>query len=83
MVSPLSMALSTMCAARFAYSAGRPSREGCGTWRPRESCASWGSPAIMGVSKIPGAMVTTRISERASSRAIGSVMAATAPLEAA
>ena len=28
MVSPLSMALSTMCAARLAYSAGRPSRDG-------------------------------------------------------
>ena len=37
----------------------------------------------MGVSKMPGAMVTTRTSERASSRASGSVMAATAPLEAA
>ena len=40
-------------------------------------------PAIMGVSKMPGAMVATRISERASSRAIGSVIACTAPLEAA
>ncbi len=34
MVSPLSMAFSTMCAARFAYSAGRPSRDGCGTCWP-------------------------------------------------
>ena len=34
----------------------------------------------MGVSKMPGAMVTTRISERASSRAIGSVMACDRPL---
>ena len=50
---------------------------------PRLFCASTGSPAIMGVSKMPGAMVTTRMRWRASSRAIGSVMAATPPLEAA
>ena len=40
-------------------------------------------PAIMGVRKRPGAMVTTRIPKRASSRAAGSVRPATPALEAA
>jgi hypothetical protein len=38
--------------------------------------------AVMFVSKIPGAMVMTRIPIGAKSRAIGSVMLATAPLDA-
>ncbi len=48
MVSPLSMALSTMWLARAAYSVALPSRAGCGTWVPRLFCAaslalpSWG-----------------------------------------
>src|SRR5690349_3206392 len=37
MVSPLSMAFSTMCAARLAYSAGLPRRDGCGTCLPSDS----------------------------------------------
>ena len=39
-------------------------------------------PAIIGVSKMPGAMVITRIPKRASSRAAGSVRLAMAPLDA-
>jgi len=39
-------------------------------------------PAIIGVLKMPGAMVQTRMPERARSRATGSVMPTTPPLEA-
>ena len=39
-------------------------------------------PAIIGVLKIPGAMVITRMPKRASSRAAGRVIAATPPLDA-
>ena len=41
------------------------------------------STLVMGVSNVPGAMVTTRIPCRDRSLVIGSVMDATAPLEAA
>ena len=60
-----------------------PSLEGKGTCSPSESHASSGNPAIMGVSKMPGAMVTTRMPWRASSRAMGSVMETTPPFDAA
>ena len=40
-----------------AYSAGSPRRDGNGTCLPSESCASCGRPAIIGVSKMPGAIV--------------------------
>lgn len=39
--------------------------------------------AVMGVSNVPGAIVTTRIPKRDKSRVSGSVMLATAPLDAA
>ena len=54
-----------------------------GTVRPRASCTSEGMALSIGVSMIPGAMVTTRIPCRASSRAIGSVIATIPPLDAA
>jgi hypothetical protein len=40
-------------------------------------------PAIIGVLNMPGAIVMTRMPERARSRATGRVMAATPPLEEA
>jgi len=50
-----------------AHSSGLPSREGNGTCLPSDSCTSAGSPLSIGVSKIPGAIVTTRIPVRARS----------------
>ena len=47
------------------------------------SRAASGTPSNIGVSRMPGAMVTTRMPLRANSRAAGSVSAATPPLEAA
>ena len=63
-------------------SAGRPRREGNGTCLPRESCASFGRPASIGVSKMPGAMEQTRMPLRERSRAMGSVMPTIAPFDA-
>ena len=52
-------------------------------YRPAcESCASCGSPSSIGVLNRPGAIVITRISLSARSRAIGSVMPTTPPLDA-
>jgi hypothetical protein len=39
-------------------------------------------PSTIGVQKMPGAMVMTRMPKRASSRAIGSVMPTTPPFDA-
>jgi hypothetical protein len=78
----LSIGLATMCATSAAYSAGSPSREGCGTWAPSEATASAGRPWNSGVWKIPGAMVVTRILCCARSRAIGRVMPTMPPLDA-
>ena len=64
MVSPFSMRFSQMCFTSAAYSAGFPSRCGNGTLLASDSCASGVKPAIIGVSKMPGAIVTTRIPER-------------------
>src|SRR5690606_35056026 len=61
MVSPLSMALPMMCWASCAYSSGLPSRAGCGTDAASVLRASADTRASMGVSKMPGAMVQTRI----------------------
>ena len=61
--------------ARCAYSGGRPSRRGNGMLAASAWRAGSGSPARSGVSKRPGAIVTTRIPSEARSRAIGSVMA--------
>ncbi|MNW63045.1 hypothetical protein D3C74_412120 [compost metagenome] len=77
------MGFSTIARTRRANSSGRPSRRGCGTWAARDSWASAGNDAIMGVLKMPGAIVMTRMRRSARSRASGSVMAATPPFEAA
>src|SRR5262249_29742120 len=50
------------------YSAGWPRRAGCGTWRPSALLASSSIWASRGVSKRPGAMVTTLILSPARSR---------------
>src|SRR3954468_6319335 len=71
-----------MCRARAAYSVGDPSRAGCGTCLPSDSRAGSGRPASIGVSMIPGAIVHTRMSLSARSRAIGSVMPTTPPFDA-
>ena len=65
-----------------AYSAGLPRRGGNGTPAARESRTSGVMPAIIVVSKMPGAMVMTRMPNRASSRAAGRVRLAIAPLDA-
>ncbi|CKU27100.1 Uncharacterised protein [Mycobacterium tuberculosis] len=82
MTSPLSIGFSMMCRTSAPYSSGLPSREGCGTCWPSEALASAGNEASSGVSNRPGAMVTTRISLLARSRAIGRVMPTTPPLDA-
>ena len=61
---------------------GVPKREGKGTAAAKESCTSCGMPNIMGVPKMPGAMVMLRMPLRAKSRAIGKVMPTTPPLDA-
>jgi hypothetical protein len=45
-------------------------------------CTSSGMPSTIGVQKMPGAIVLTRMPKRASSRAIGSVMPTTPPFDA-
>jgi len=65
-----------------AYSSGRPKRGGQGTCACSDSRTSWLACAIIGVSKMPGAIVQTRMPKRASSRAIGNVIAITPPLDA-
>src|SRR5581483_1948629 len=57
MTSALSMSFSTMWTTSAAYSSGRPRRAGWGTEAASESRAGSGSPAIIGVSKSPGAIV--------------------------
>ena len=47
-----------------------------------DCCTASGMPSTIGVQKMPGAMVLTRMPKRASSRAIGRVMATTPPLDA-
>ena len=82
MHSPLSIVFSQMCATSAAYSSGRPRRGGNGTCLPSESCTSCGSAATIGVLKMPGAIVITRMPLPTRSRAIGSVMPTMPPLEA-
>ena len=55
--SPLSIGFSMMCTASAPYSSGSPSRAGCGTCLPSDSCASSGSEPSSGVLNRPGAMV--------------------------
>ena len=81
-VSPLSIRFSTMWQASCAYSAGWPRRRGNGTPAPSAARCSSGSAASSGVSNRPGAIVLTRIPYWLRSRAAGSVMPTTPPLEA-
>ena len=83
MTSPLSIGLVTIVSTSAAYSSGRPSRLGCGTWVPSDSCAAAGNPISIGVRKMPGAIVITRIRCWARSRASGNVMPTTPPFDAA
>ena len=81
-VSPFSIGFSAMWQASRAYSSGRPSRGGKGTWAPSASRVSSGRPASSGVSNRPGAIVQTRMPSRARSRAAGSVRPTTPPFDA-
>ena len=67
--APLSISFSMMCWARAAYSSGRPRRGGNGACCPSETRTGSGRLASIGVSKIPGAIATTRMPYLASSRA--------------
>src|SRR5579863_5612041 len=80
--SPFSISFSMICFASAAYSSGRPRRGGNGTCWPSEIRAGSGKVPSKGVSKIPGAMVMTRMPSRASSRAMGKVIPTMPPLEA-
>src|SRR2546427_2319089 len=82
MGSPFSIAFSMMWRASAAYSLGRPRRDGNGISAASFWRWSSGSMASMGVSKVPGAMVTTRMPSPARSRAMGSVMPTTPPFDA-
>ena len=73
---------SIMCSASEANSSACPSRCGNGIYAARLSCASCGRLASNGVRNSPGAMVSTRMPNCASSRAIGSVIATIPPFEA-
>ena len=59
-----------------------PSRFGNGTCAASASCTCGGIIAIIGVLKMPGRMVLTRTPSFIRSRAIGSAMASTPPLDA-
>jgi len=72
-----------MCIARPANSEGLPSLGGKGTIFPRASRTACGRIASIGVSKIPGAMVITRMPYSAHSLARGKVMPTTPAFDAA
>jgi hypothetical protein len=74
--------IATMCTTSAPNSSGLPNRLGWGTCAPNDRFNSAGAAASIGVSKVPGAMVMTRMRLLARSRATGSVMAATPPFEA-
>ena len=57
-------------------------RDGNGIERRQRSLHVVGMPSTIGVQNTPGAMVSTRMPKRASSRAIGNVMPTTPPFEA-
>ena len=59
--SPFSIGFAMISRTSDANSAGRPSRGGKGTILPSDSAMSGGIAPIIGVSKIPGAMVMTRM----------------------
>src|SRR5213594_1928035 len=81
-VSPFSITLVMMWQASAAYSSGWPSRDGNGTCLASEARTGSGSVPSRGVSKIPGAIVTTRTPSSARSRATGRVMPTMPPLDA-
>src|ERR1035437_9624004 len=81
-VSPLSIPFSTMWRASAAYSDGLPSRCGNGICAASALRFAWGKPASIGVSKVPGAIVQTRMPSDARSRAIGNVIETTPPFDA-
>src|SRR5437868_4475082 len=68
--------------ASLAYSSAWPSRFGNGTCAPSASWTLGGIIATIGVLNTPGSIVLTRTPSFIRSRAIGSVMASTPPLEA-
>ncbi len=70
-----------MATASWAYSSGRPRRFGNGTPAARPARNSSETPASIGVSMMPGAIVITRMPEDASSRAAGRVRPTTPPLD--
>src|SRR6266508_5813333 len=74
MVSPLSMALSMTCSASLAYSSGSPNLLGCGTVFAKDARTSSDRRFSRGVSKVPGAIVHTRMPLPARSRAATIVM---------
>lgn len=63
-----------MEATRSAYLSVARRSGGYGTCSPKDFCTDSGRPAILGVMKMPGAIVMTRMPKRASSRAIGKVI---------
>lgn len=83
MTTPFSMAFSMLCTTSDANSSGRPARTGnsMAFFSPARTLSDMA--AVMAESNMLGATVTTRMPNRDRSRAIGSVMAATAPLLAA
>ena len=82
MTHPFSMTFSMTCLASDANSAAVPPRFGNSIAFSRLVRTLSLSTLVMGVSKVPGAMVTTRMPCRDRSRVMGRVMDATAPLEA-
>src|SRR5215211_5250914 len=82
MTSPLRYVLRTQWSTRSANCSGRPSSCGNGTEAARLACTSLGKVRSIGVAKIPGAIAITRMPNWASSRAAGTVRAATPPFDA-
>ena len=81
-VSPLRYVLSTMCAAKFPNSEGSPNLCGNCVDSNSGSLTLSGANFIKGVSKIPGAIVFTRIACLAKSLAAVSVKPMTPAFEA-
>src|SRR5207244_12985627 len=72
MSSPLSSEFSQAWRTRAAYSDGRPNRLGNGMLEASCRRVSSGAIAIIGVSNVPGAIVTTRMQTADRTRAAGS-----------
>ena len=71
-----------MCSTSCANSSGTPIRLGNGTIDVSPSFIVSGTNPKIGVSKLPGAIVITRMPSTPRSRAIGSVMPTTPPFDA-